>query len=96
MSTEQDLYNGDRAREVLENEAYIAAYDAINTEITEQWKTSPIRDQDAREKLFLMQKMLQKIRSSLEATMTSGTLARAELSHRQSLLDKAKALAGYN
>ncbi|MES2187962.1 MAG: hypothetical protein V4505_25650 [Pseudomonadota bacterium] len=94
MSIEDDLHLGGRAREVLENEAYIAAFDAIKQELIGKWENSPVRDEDGREKLWLMLWSLNKVQAALSATMDSGKLARAELNHRQSLADRAKSWAG--
>ena len=49
---DQRLYMGDRAREVIENEAFIAAFEAIEKEVTEQWMNSPARDEAGREKCW--------------------------------------------
>lgn len=92
MTPEQELYLANRAKEVLENEAYIAAFESIREEITTQWKTSPARDQDGREKLWLMQSLLNKIQLCLQSTMDGGKLAKAELRHRQTLAEKARDL----
>jgi hypothetical protein len=90
MTPEQQLYLANRAKEVVENEAYIAAFEAIKEEILLQWKTSPARDADGREKLWLMQSLLQKLQLCLESTMDGGKLAKAELQHRQTLAERAK------
>ena len=94
MTPEQQIYHGDRAREVLKNEAYINAFDAIEQELTEQWKKSPPRDEVGREKIYMAQCMLQKLKTALESTMTSGKLATAELQHKRSLLDRARTWTG--
>ncbi|MBT2300373.1 hypothetical protein J7E70_07835 [Variovorax paradoxus] len=95
MTTAQEIYNADRAKEVLENEAFHQAFHDIKQELTEQWKTSPARDLDGREKLFLMLKMLEKVEICLKASLDSGTLAKEKLKYEQSLLDRAKASIGW-
>ena len=91
MELEQRIYNGDRAREVLENPAFAQAFEQIDQEFYEQWKTSPIRDHEGREELFRMQTLLGKLRLTLEATMTDGKLARQHLDHMQKLAAKDRA-----
>jgi len=59
MSLEQNLHRGSRAKEVLENEVFIDAFDTIEKELTESWKKSPARDEAGREKLWQLQKELQ-------------------------------------
>lgn len=87
---EQRIYNGDRAKEVLENEAFLWAFEAIEQELTEAWKSSPARDEAGREKLFLMQQMLQKVELALKNMLETGTLAKKELQYQQNLADRAK------
>jgi hypothetical protein len=90
MTPEQEIYLSNRAKEVLENEAYLNAFEAIKEELTLQWKTSPARDQEGREKIWLMQSLLNKLKLCLEATMEGGKLAKAELQHRQTLRERAR------
>lgn len=91
MSTlEQRLYSGDRAREVLENEAYIAAFEAIEKEVIEQWTNSPARDVEGREKLWSYLHLLKKVQTHLQSTLETGKLAQLELQHQQTLADRAR------
>lgn len=83
MTPEQELYLANRAKEVLENEAYTKAFDDITAEIMDQWKNSPARDVEGREKLWLMLSLLEKVQLSLKATMDGGTVAKDALRHQQ-------------
>ena len=94
MTDEERLHRGTRAREVLENEEFAAAFDAIEQELTQAWKTSPQRDVDGRERLFLALTMLDKVKASITQTMETGKLAAAELQYHKSLAEKAKAYLG--
>lgn len=89
---ESRLYLGDRAREILENEAFIAATEAIEHEVIEQWTNSPARDADGREKLWLMLQMHRKMQAALRTTLETGTLAKEELRHKQTLADRARGI----
>lgn len=90
MTPEQELYLANRAREVLENEAYIQAHEDIRTEIVRQWEDSPARDTQGRESLWIMLKQLDKLKMTLEQTMGAGKLAEANLRHREkTLIQKA-------
>lgn len=93
---DQRLYMGDRAREVIENEAFIAAFEAIEKEVTEQWMNSPARDEAGREKCWTYLMLLRKVKTHLVSTLETGKLAKLDLQHEQSLKDKAKALVGWN
>lgn len=88
---EQRLHAGSRAKEVLENEAFIEAFEAIEKEVIEQWTNSPARDQDGREKLWSYLHLLKKVRTHLVSTLETGKLAQVELQHQQSLKDRARA-----
>lgn len=92
MTPEQEIYRANRAKEVLENESYLDAYAQIKTEIENQWRTSPARDTDGRERLWLMQSLLSKLQATLETTMASGRLKAADLQHQKTMLERARAL----
>lgn len=94
MTLEQRIYHADRALEVLENEAYQQVFADAKQEITDQWTKSPARDQEGREKLWLMLSLLSKLETMLQASLDSGKLARAELQHQKTLAERAKALVG--
>ena len=83
MTLEQRLYLSSRAKEVTENEAYIDAFQSIKTEIETQWQSSPARDTDGRERLWLMHSLLQKLQLTLQSTMDSGKLAQVEIDFRE-------------
>lgn len=95
MTDEQRVHRGSRAREVLENEEFTAAFEAIEEEITQAWKTSPQRDEDGRQKLFEALTMLSKIRQVLESTVESGKLSLLELQHQNpTMQQKAREFLG--
>lgn len=91
---EQRMYHGDRAREVLDNEAFQAVFTDIEQELTKAWKTSPQRDADARERIHLALTMLNKVKACLHTTLDTGKLATLDLQHKQSLADRAKGWIG--
>ena len=87
---EQRIYNGNRAKEILENEVFQSVFDDIEREIFEAWKTSPQRDEAGRKQLHQYQTMLQKVKTHLTSTFETGKLAELDLRHKQSLFDRAK------
>ena len=91
---ETRIYEGDRAREVLENEVFQQVMTDLKTEITDQWKKSPARDQEGREKLWLMLSLAQKLELMLQTTLETGKLATLDLQHRRTLADRAKSWIG--
>lgn len=92
MTPEQEIYRAQRAKYLLDNEVFVDAFDQIKAEISEQWKSSPARDVEGREKLWLMLRMLERVQACLTATMDGGKLARAELAHKKTLTERARDL----
>jgi len=91
---EQRIYAADRAQEVLGNEAFQQVFADVKQEITDQWTKSPARDQEGREKLWLMLSLLNKLEVTLQATLDSGKLAKLDLEHEKTLMERAKGLVG--
>ena len=90
MGLEQRIFNGNRAREVLENEAYQQAFDDIKREIALQWETSPARDAAGREELHKLLCLTNKLQSTLQSMLTTGKMAADELKRRQTLAERVK------
>ena len=95
MSTlEQRLYNGSRAKEVLENEEFQAAFEAIEKDILEQWTNSPARDAEGREKLWSYLHLLRKVRTQLQSSLETGRLAELDLQHKRTMSERARSMLG--
>lgn len=94
MTPEARIYQADRAREVLENEAFQQVFADAKQEITEQWTKSPARDHEGREKLWLMLSLLNKLETMLQSSLDSGKLAKLDLEHEKTLAQRAKSLVG--
>jgi hypothetical protein len=88
---EQRVYDGDKARQVLENEAFAEAFDDIRQEYTQAWMNSPARDAEGREKLYLMVKLTEKLQATLEAAMNDGKMASLQLQHEADMLARERA-----
>ncbi len=91
MTPEQEIHRANRAREVLENEVYIDAFAQIAQELRTAWETSPARDTEGREVLWLTLGQLNRLQASLAHTMASGKLKLQDLQHKQSLMKRASA-----
>jgi hypothetical protein len=94
MTDEQRLHRGTRAKEVLDNEEFQAAFTTIEQELTEAWKQSPQRDRTGREHLFLCLTMLGKVKQGLTTTMETGKLAQIELQHLKTMADRGRDYLG--
>lgn len=96
MSIEERIYAADQARQVLENEAFAAAFADMKQEITDQWQNSPARDKEGREALFNLLKLANKLELILRTSLDDGKLATAEIQHQKSLFERAKSALGSN
>ena len=88
-SVEKRIYNADRAKEVLENEAFQWVIEATKEEITESWKNAG--NPDDRERLWISLRLLTKLETALKNRLETGKLARLELDHKKSMAERAKA-----
>lgn len=90
MELEQQMFRGARAKEVLDNEEFHRAFELIEKELTESWKSSPAKAEADREKLYLLMKLLDKLKVCLQTTLETGKMAEIELNHKRSLVDRLK------
>jgi len=90
MSLELNNFRGQRAKEILENEEFQAAFEAIKTELINQWEQSPLRDNEGREKIHQYLTMLNKVKAQITSVMETGRLAQLELDHKRNISQRAK------
>lgn len=88
----QDLSRAAQARELLEHPLLVEALEAFEKEVIAEWKKSPARDQEGREKLFLMLKAQEKFKQCLTSMVTTGKL----LSLQPTPTERLKQAAGLN
>lgn len=86
------IYDGNRAKEVLENEAFISVFTDTEQDLITAWKNSPVRDLEGREKIFLTLQMLNKLKQALTTSLETGKLAQLEIERQKSLIDRAKTI----
>jgi uncharacterized protein YkwD len=79
---EQRVYDGAKAREVLENEAFAQAFEDIRQEYTKAWMKSPEHDAQGREHHYQMLKLTEKLKEKLEAALSDGKMASLTLEHQ--------------
>lgn len=82
MSPEEESRRGQHARDLLNDPLIAEAFETIEHEVMDQWKKSPARDVEGREKLWLMLQMTHKIRGHLESLVASGRMADHTLAAR--------------
>lgn len=87
---EQRIYDGNRAKEVIENEAFQQVFSDIEQELFKAWMDSPARDAEGREKIHQYLAMLKKVKTHLQSTLETGKLAQLDLEHKRTLAERAK------
>lgn len=94
MTETERIYNGNRAKEVLENEAFIQAFTDIEKELQQRWLDLPSTDETAkaRDRLHLSITLLHKVRAALQTTLETGKLARLDLEHKKTLAERARGI----
>lgn len=90
-SIEKRVYDGNRAKEVLENEAFQQVFADVEQELYQAWTESPARDAEGRERIHNYLMMLRKVKQHLTSALETGKLAELELQHQQTLKDRMKA-----
>lgn len=90
-SPEGRVYRGDRAREVLQNEAFAWAFETTKSEIYESWQATLAANAPERERLWLALQMLDRVQGHLMQRLETGKLAALELRHREKVAQQQKA-----
>lgn len=87
---EERIYNGARAKDILDNEVFQQVFSDIEQELFKAWTDSPARDAEGRERIHQYQAMLRKLKSQLQTTFETGKLAQLDLEHKKTLAQRAK------
>lgn len=70
---------GKRAKRILEDELWLDAWATLENALVSGWKTSPARDAEGREALWMALQMAGRVRASLESHMRTGQMAEMQL-----------------
>ena len=74
MTPEEEAKRSEEVKKILEHPLYIEAHQKLRMELVNELIASPIRDTEAREKLYLMIKMLDSVHTQLKSIMETGKL----------------------
>ena len=77
--TEDEIRRAEQARYLLDHDLMKAAFAEVGDEIARQWRESPARDTEGRERLYLMLRLLDRVRDTLQGHVETGKVARARL-----------------
>tara|TARA_R100001594_G_scaffold23978_1_gene46892 strand:- start:1185 stop:1430 length:246 start_codon:yes stop_codon:yes gene_type:complete len=75
MDLEKEKQRGHRAKAILEDEIFVEAIQKVSSELRQEWLSSPIRDTEGREKIYMMEKMLNVLLVQIKSVMETGKLA---------------------
>lgn len=68
-----------KAEALLRNELFIEAFEYLDEQFVEAWKTSSIDDEEAREKIFHLMQALGAVRGYFQSVVEDGKMAQAQL-----------------
>tara|TARA_A100000171_G_C2088522_1_gene123310 strand:- start:181 stop:459 length:279 start_codon:yes stop_codon:yes gene_type:complete len=68
-----------KAEALLRNELFVEAFEYLDEQFIEAWKTSGVDDVDAREKLFYLMQALGAVKGYFSSVVEDGKLAKAQL-----------------
>tara|TARA_R100000789_G_scaffold81829_2_gene77131 strand:+ start:874 stop:1107 length:234 start_codon:yes stop_codon:yes gene_type:complete len=74
MTPEEELKRANDAKTILEHPLYKEAHEKLRIDLVNELLNSPVRDTDAREKLYLMIKMLDSVHAQIKSIMETGKL----------------------
>lgn len=78
-----DRQRGINAKLLLETPLLVEAFADAKAEYLAAWENTPARDTEGRERLWIMVKLIDRVRSHLETVMAGGKLAERELTDIQ-------------
>ena len=68
-----------KAEALLRNELFIEAFEYLDEQFVEAWKTSSIDDEEAREKIFHLRQALGAVKGYFQSVVEDGKMAQAQL-----------------
>ncbi len=80
----REVERGQQAAQVLEHPLFVEAFDQYRARLVAEWESSPVRDAEGREKLWLMVKTVDAVRGHLEGVMQTGKMATLQRQERAS------------
>lgn len=74
MTPEQEKQRVELAKNILENPVFQDSIQKIKTELYGEFQSSPARDSEGREKIYLMNKMFDLLLVNIKSVMETGKL----------------------
>lgn len=79
MTEQQVTTRSHAAQEVLNNEAYKAAMEALKSSVVQQWKECPVRDKEGQLLLLQLAKLCDKFDGILSGMIEAGKFAQMKI-----------------
>ncbi len=79
MDLNKQISRGQKAKELLEEPLLQDSLKAIRNKLDIEWKNSPLRDVEGREKIFFLVKAIDELEAMLISEMETGKLASEQL-----------------
>ena len=78
MATEKEIKLSNDAKAIIDNPLYQKAYTDLRKELVDELLATPLRDTEAREKIYMMVKMLDSVQTRIQSIMETGTILKTE------------------
>ena len=72
------IARANRAKQLLDDELFNEAFEMIAMDCLAQWKETPVRDTEARERLWMMIKLNDRLKLHYESIINDGKIASKE------------------
>jgi hypothetical protein len=79
LDLQKQISRGQQAKDILENPLLQDSLKAIRNKLDTEWKNSPLRDVEGREKIFFLVKAIDELEAMLISEMETGKLASEQL-----------------
>jgi len=74
MTPEQEIQRSNDAKAIIENPLYQESFTELRKELINELLDTPLRDTEAREKIYMMVKMLDSVQTRIQSIMDTGTI----------------------
>jgi len=85
MSLEQEVWNAERARQIIEDPLVVKALDEMERALLDNLEACPIDKTELRDKIWMLWSTTRKFKRVFQTMMETGKLAQAELSQKSRL-----------
>jgi hypothetical protein len=78
MLPEEEIKRSNDAKAIIENPLYQESFKELRKELVNELLATPLRDTEAREKIYMMVKMLDSVQTRIQSIMETGTILKKE------------------